>query len=229
VGVDIAFFSDTHNKHKQIKLPACDIAICAGDFTSLGYKHEVQAFLHWYSKQIQCLFKLFIVGNHDRAFDPKFNGELYSDKWLVDELALYLNLIYLENTSATILGLKIWGSPYTSNFHPDLWAFNKARGVEINEVWKLIPLDTDIVVTHGPAAYILDYVEQNQMYAGDEGLRYKIEEIKPKIHVFGHIHLESAKLEHKIDNYKDTMYINASVVNNAYNVIAEPVLIKLEV
>jgi 3',5'-cyclic AMP phosphodiesterase CpdA len=68
----ITFISDTHNKHKQVKLPECDIAIFAGDATSVGHKHEVESFLKWYSKQDQCKHKIFIAGNHDRSFDVKF-------------------------------------------------------------------------------------------------------------------------------------------------------------
>lgn len=227
--ITLVLFSDSHGKHKKIVLPTCDIAIHSGDISSLGYKHEIQSFLSWYNKQVQCTRKIFIAGNHDRAFDPKFNGELESDKWLVDELALYPNIDYLENSSIEVMGLKIWGSPYTPDFNPKRWAFNKHRGDELRELWKQIPQDTDILVTHGPAAYILDYVERDKSYAGDEDLRFRIEEIKPKIHTFGHIHLESGKVEHKIEHYKDTIHVNASILNNAYNIIAEPVLIKLEI
>lgn len=227
--VDIACFSDTHNKHKAVTLPTCDIAIFSGDATSQGFENELKTFLAWYHKQTQCTFKIFIAGNHDRCFDPKYNEMTHADLWLKDLLAQYPDLIYLENSSVELMGLKIWGSPYTPNFNPARWAFNKGRGDELREIWKQVPLDADIIVTHGPAAYILDYVEQNKVYAGDEDLRFRIDEVKPKLHTFGHIHLESGKLEHKVDDYRDTIHVNASVVNNAYTIIAKPVLIKLEV
>lgn len=227
--LSIALFSDTHNKHKQITLPNCDIAIFSGDSTSMGHKDELDSFLKWYDRQVQCTVRIMIAGNHDRCFDPKYEEHTHSSIWLKAMLAEHPNIIYLENSSVEVMGLRIWGSPYTPNFNPTRWAFNKGRGDELREVWKNIPLDTDIIVTHGPAAYILDYVEQDKAYTGDEDLRFRIDEIKPKIHTFGHIHLESGKIEHKVEDYRDTIHVNASVLSNAYNVIAQPVVIKLEV
>lgn len=217
--VNVVAFSDTHNKHKQITLPECDIAICAGDITSVGQKHELESFLEWFNKQTQCTERIFIAGNHDRCFDPKFG----TNEWLKPLLNKYNHLTYLEDSGIETFGLKIWGSPWTPWFHGDYWAFNKYRGDDIDQIWKRIPFGTDILVTHGPPAYILDYVEQDKAYAGCENLRFRVEEIKPKIHTFGHIHLESGRLERKVEDYKDTTYINASVLNNAYTIIAEPV------
>jgi len=45
----IVIISDTHNKHKQIKsedLPVADVIIHCGDFTSMGYSHEIRNFMN---------------------------------------------------------------------------------------------------------------------------------------------------------------------------------------
>ena len=38
----IVAFSDTHSKHKNITIPECDVAICAGDISSIGQKAAFQ-------------------------------------------------------------------------------------------------------------------------------------------------------------------------------------------
>ena len=54
---------------------------------------------------------------------------------------------YLQDSSVTIGGLKIWGSPWTLFFFD--WAFNLYED-QLREKWEEIPEDTDIIVTHGP-------------------------------------------------------------------------------
>ena len=54
--------------------------------------------------------------------------------------------------------------------------------------WDAIPDNTDILITHGPAFGYLDDVEGRRgQHLGCELLRDKVLEIKPKIHVCGHI------------------------------------------
>lgn len=213
----IVAFSDTHSKHKNITIPECDVAICAGDISSIGQKHEIASFLGWFSKQ-NCKHKVFIAGNHDRCFDPNFQKPLEADKWLSEMLDFYKvnhegsNITYLENSSVVIDGIKIWGSPITPWFHGDRWAFNKHRGPEIAEVWENIPLDADIVVTHGPVAYKLDYTQIDKVYVGCEDLRKRLEIVKPKFHICGHIH-EGYGVEEGIN----TTFVNASTCNLHYS------------
>ncbi|MEI6873153.1 MAG: UvrD-helicase domain-containing protein, partial [Verrucomicrobiota bacterium] len=67
----------------------------------------------------------------------------------------------LLNSGVTIEGLKIWGSPYSPRFFD--WAFNCDRGEDIAQHWRLIPDDTDILITHGPPAGILDRTIQGDV------------------------------------------------------------------
>jgi Icc-related predicted phosphoesterase len=223
--VNIVFFSDTHNKHKKVVLPPCDIAIFCGDMSSQGYKHEVRDFFSWFSKQHQCVHKIAIAGNHDRCFDAKFDSELHGNEWLPDLLKEFNSSItYLQNNSTEIYGLKIWGSPVTPWFHGDNWAFNRFRGEEIRQVWANIPRDTDIVVTHGPVMYKVDYNDQDQQYVGCEDLRYLLKIIKPKVHACGHIH-ESYGAEYD----EDTTYVNASICNLRYEPINKPIEVSITI
>lgn len=82
--------------------------------------------------------------------------------------------------------MKIYGSPWQPEFCN--WAFNLNRGPEILAKWKLIPTNTDILVTHGPpkghGGNTYDGID-----AGCEDLLNEIESrIKPLVHIYGHIH-----------------------------------------
>ena len=236
----LVVISDTHNRHKHLtsvamgsRLPDGDLLIHAGDLTAQGLKHEVQDVFKWF-KTIKDRYThgiVFIAGNHDRTFDgPKFGdddieeGSRKKPVWLEEALSnLPSNVHYLENNSVTIEGLKIWGSPVTPWFHGDRWAFNKHRGEEIDAVWNKIPMDTNIIVTHGPVAYKLDYVAHDGHYAGCEHLRQRVQSIKPILHISGHIH-EC----HGYDYDEHTHYFNASICSHQYEPVNRPWEIEID-
>jgi Icc-related predicted phosphoesterase len=86
------------------------------------------------------------------------------------------------------------------------------------EKWNLIPKDVDILVTHGPAFGKLDYVPYSNMNVGCEELIKRVNEIKPKINVFGHIH---EGYGYVFDG--NTHFINAAVLNGRYEFRNKPI------
>lgn len=215
----IVAISDTHGSHNQLNLPEGDILCHSGDFSMLGKPNEIESFFEWLKIQSN-KFKhiVFIAGNHDKSFDFKFNPPASSDfkvdkpNWLkLMLLDLPSNVYYLENSEVIIDSIKFWGSPITPWFGGNYWAFNQYRGDDIRKYWKEIPNDVDILLTHGPMAYKLDYVPTKDDYAGCNDLRYYIELIKPKLHICGHIHEG-----YGIDGNEDTVFINASIMNSMY-------------
>lgn len=44
-------------------------------------------------------------------------------------------------------GYKVYGSPYTPDYHGWAFMYNKK---DASKVWEQIPDDTDILLTHGP-------------------------------------------------------------------------------
>ena len=204
----ITHISDTHNKHNQLngELPGGDLLIHSGDITSLGREREVANFIKWFNGIDNYTHKVFIVGNHDMSFDSEqllrnkleyFDGEIDWDtpasigkpQWLDILLAsdLNSNVFYLENSDVTIEGVKIWGSPYSPSFGYG-WAFNKDRGNAIAEVWKNIPTDANIVITHGPIYGYRDLTHRTYENVGCSDLFHKLNEVKPDLHFSGHIH-----------------------------------------
>jgi len=231
----LVLISDTHNFHKHLTskgmgniLPEGDLLIHSGDLTGLGRRDEVEEVFQWF-KEIAPYYThgiVFIAGNHDKSFDPKYNyldNQRKKPDWIEEKLAtLPSNVRYLENNGLTIEGLKIWGSPVSPWFYGDRWAFNKHRGEEINNVWNTIPNDTDVIITHGPPARIGDFIPSSREYVGCSDLLHRIQVIQPKLVCFGHIH-EGYGL-HKID---ETTFVNASICDANYDPINKPVKIEL--
>ena len=210
----ITFISDTHTKHNNLKedLPGGDLIIHAGDISSRGYEHELQNFSKWFNKLDQYKNKVFIAGNHDWLFqnDP---DEAYHI------IEFYKNIKYLQDSAYFVDGVKIWGSPWQPVFLK--WAFNLPRnGLKLAEKWNNIPEDVDILITHGPAFGNLDIVINETENLGCELLINRIEKIKPKIHVCGHIH---SGYGYKFNG--DTHFINASVLDERYSYTQKPLTV----
>ena len=220
----VTFISDTHNKHSQLNLEPCDIIIHSGDISGRGYMSEITSFLEWFDKQ-DATHKIFIAGNHDFCFQD-------NTTWCLEKLKNYPGITYLENSMVEIEGLKIYGSPWTPYFFN--WAFNGMRTEDkatkanpfIKNYWDIIPNGIDILITHGPPKGILDQVDSHgpnaYEYVGCEHLMEKIKEIKPKIHVFGHIHEQSG-----YDEKDGTLFINASVLNSKYQLVNKPITLEI--
>jgi Icc-related predicted phosphoesterase len=222
----ITCISDTHNKHDNIaknlleNTEGSKVLIHAGDVSGRGYETEVKMFLDWYSQLNNYEYKILIAGNHDFYFQdyPKKAEEL---------LKQYPNIIYLNDSGVEIEGIKIWGSPIQPEFFN--WAFNRKRGEEIKKHWDLIPKDTKILITHGPVYGHGDLVinrwsNNNGDKVGCQDLLKVVEKIKPQVHICGHIHCGSGVTTNGI-----TTFINASVLNEDYNIENEPRIFELTI
>jgi Icc-related predicted phosphoesterase len=202
--------SDTHCRHHSIKLPKGDVLIHSGDISYKGKKSEVEDFIKWFSG-LNFKYKIFIAGNHDFYFEKEPANEIL--KIIPD------NIIYLKDSGTVIEGINIWGSPYTPWFFN--WAFNERRGALISRHWDLIPNDTDILITHGPVFGILDVVV-NEQNVGCKDLLEKVQGLKPKVHICGHIHEAYGTVKRA-----GTRFINASQLNEAYELVNKPIVFDL--
>jgi predicted phosphohydrolase len=206
----VVAISDTHCRHKSVKLPKGDLLIHAGDISYKGQRTEVADFLQWFAQQ-PFAQKIFIAGNHDFYFEKAYAGDL---KAIVPE-----GVVYLQDSGVVIDGIHIWGTPVTPWFYD--WAFNRHRGGAISKHWNLIPPETNLLITHGPAFGILDTV-LNGSHVGDKDLLKRVQEIKPAAHVFGHVHESYGRLKKG-----STRFINASVLNEKYELVNPPVVFDL--
>ncbi len=224
--------SDTHGCERQLKLPEnIDMILFAGDAgTFKGPELNVKGildFIDWYSS-LKVEYKVWIAGNHCTSIE----AGLVNAKQLSDEHCLF----YLEHETKIIGGLKIFGSPFTPTFHN--WAFNVPRH-KLDDYWKDIEADTDIVLHHGPPKGILDLTEidmktygSEQCYTqcGDKALLNHIIRVLPKYSVFGHLHREGTCLNagtFQTNEIGRTKFVNASVVNLQYKVCNNGVIIEI--
>ncbi|HVF97277.1 MAG TPA: metallophosphatase domain-containing protein [Flavisolibacter sp.] len=202
--------SDTHCRHRSLKLPKGEVLLHAGDISYRGDQREIYDFLDWFST-LPFKHKIFIAGNHDFLFEKEKAAK-------VNKL-IPAGVHYLKDEAIIIDGIKIWGSPFTPQFYR--WAFNKKRGNPLAEHWKSIPSDTDILLTHGPVYGVLDVVI-NEQHAGDKDLLEKVLEVKPKVHVCGHIHESYGVLKRH-----GVKFINACMLNESYELVNKPVAFDL--
>lgn len=204
----LVIISDTHTRRPEV--PDGDILIHCGDHTFEGKHEESMMALAWLNR-LPHKHKIFIAGNHEVGWEtaPREGLEYMVNKWAP-------KCVYLENSGVEIEGLKFWGSPNQPHFYN--WAFQKARGKELKEHWAKIPDDTDILITHGPPFMIRDTGD----HIGDEDLRNRVFEVKPKLHCFGHAH-EGYGVE-VIDGIT---FVNAAILNDDYNIAHPAVVIDL--
>jgi len=204
----IIAISDTHGQHraKSLILPDGDMIIHAGDLSTKGELSSVVDFLDWFSS-LDYKYKVFIAGNHDFWFEKATDDKVQE---LIPE-----NVIYLNDSGINIEGINIWGSPIQPYFYN--WAFNRKRGKDIKKHWDLIPQNTDILITHGPAFSILDKTTRNDL-AGCQDLLAKIKEVSPRYHIFGHIHEAYGELEQF-----GIKFVNASLMNERYKLKNNPI------
>ncbi len=179
--------SDTHGVHGRLSVPPdVGMVIHSGDFTDNRNKIpnsvELWPFLDWF-QMLPIKHKVLVAGNHDAAV---------AQRMVYAEDIEKLGITYLENDFRKIEGLKIWGSPYTPTFGD--WHFMMARH-KIGRVWNTIPLDSDVVISHGPPQTVLDLTEAMEgglVQVGCKSLLRRIWEVEPIAHCFGHVH--NAKL-----------------------------------
>lgn len=202
--------SDTHGMQDHFKVPDGDVLVHAGDFCSIGTEREVHKFAKWLGRQPH-RWKIIVAGNHDRFFQQQ--PELARDY-------LEPDFIYLQDSGCEIEGIRFWGSPWQPWFMN--WAFNLPRqGVALREKWNLIPIDTEVLITHCPPHGILDEVrprmtgwgmpEEGSGRLGCEDLAIRLASVRPRLHVFGHIHDGYGFLQKN-----GTTYVNASICNEDY-------------
>ena len=229
--------SDTHTRHSRLpRLPGGDFLFHTGDSTFFGQPGEVETFLEWFSKQ-KYTHKIFLAGNHDIGFEPSIygmktiegDGDLLYFRGMIlkknlqekyRQQALDKGIIYLDKEGIELDGVNIYGIPDQPAFCG--WAFNYDREGDIAEkIFSKIPKNTDVLMTHGPPSGILDGSPHGRL--GCPELRKAVDRIKPKVHIFGHIHER-----YGVEETEDTKFINACSLQRDYETTNKPVTFTID-
>lgn len=179
--IRVVCLSDTHDQFPK-EVPDGDLLIHAGDLTNPGTAASIQKQLDWLAS-LPHAHKVVVAGNHDSYFDPK--SRHLADATFKTKLNLK-GIHYLEHDSVTLKfaggrDLKIYGAPDIPRCGGADFAFQYDSA---SPPWKgTVPADTDILVTHPPPRFHLDLGT-----LGCPALLAELWRVRPKLHVFGHVH-----------------------------------------
>lgn len=200
----IECISDLHGYVPSLK--GADILIIAGDLTARDRYDEYDLFNKWINNETYEHI-LLIGGNHD--------NKLY----IKGDSILHKKITYLFNDEVIINGTKFFGSPHSLLFdriNPRCKAFSLTEeGIKKKvEKW---PDQVDILITHSPPYGILDTIAPDfKIHGGSKSILEYVEKVKPRFHIFGHIHEHAWHWEY---SNKNTIFINSSYVNEHYEPI----------
>ncbi|XP_042873636.1 metallophosphoesterase MPPED2-like [Penaeus japonicus] len=177
--------------------------------------------------------KVVIAGNHDILLDAEECGRTLP----ADPTRFLTNAIYLCDESVTLFGVKIYGTPWIPEYHsplktdsdkwkeqkyPHLRAFELPRENPLRQKWRAIPEDTNILLTHTPPMGHGDLTARKKRAGCEDLLEAVQRRVKPKYHIFGHIHEG-----YGISKDAHTVYMNASLCNSRYQAINAPLVFDL--
>jgi Icc-related predicted phosphoesterase len=207
----ICVISDVHGQFNRIdsNLIKGHVLIVCGDSLKFSYDEKaLREFNTWLGKT-KPRHKIVIWGNHNKF--------AYRHPKLAEQIMT--NAVVLNDSGIEIDGVKFWGSPITRTFMN--WAFMRDDNTEdIENHYNMIPEDTDVLITHGPNYGILDENNVGEK-CGSVSLLNKVFKIKPKLHLFGHIHHSNG-----VYTNNDTTFVNASLLNDNYFMEFNPKLIQ---
>jgi Icc-related predicted phosphoesterase len=209
----IAAISDLHGHLPEV--PPCDVLLIGGDVCPVvDHSIEAQArflagpFADWLAavpaKQV-----VGVAGNHDLIFEiaPERVPNVLRERWT-----------YLQDSEAQVEGLRVYGSPWQPVFFN--WAFNLTEP-ELAEKWVMIPAGIDVLLLHGPPRGIGDRNDRGQ-HTGSPSLLERIDAVRPKLVVFGHIHEGRGRWERN-----GAVLANVTLLDERYRRVYEPMLFDL--
>jgi predicted phosphohydrolase len=204
----ITLIADTHDEHHYVRIKKTDLLILAGDYGRRNREKDFIGFADWLKAQ-PADHKILINGNHDRYW---YRHTARANEILGEEILL------LENESHIIDGIHIWGSPLTVPVVEGMYSNTERPEQARKLIWESIPDGIDILITHSPPFGILDEVEPGEHY-GCKTLREKVFQLKPKYHLFGHIHQAYGETEIEGIRFK-----NATLVNDNEKIVKPPIV-----
>lgn len=210
--------SDLHGEYPILE--GGDLLIIAGDLTKKDIVNDFLTFCSWTRNQ-KYEDIIVIAGNHDNYLQNHIHVEDLEDAG---------EFIYLCDSGTEFEGLKIWGSPWTKTFkgmNPHCKAFTYDTEEELAEKWAMIPDNIDILITHSPSFGNYDWIKEASGRIGPSvgslSLWMRTLQIRPKLHVFGHIHEAYGHCKHE----NGILLVNASHVNENYEPVNKPIRIIL--
>ncbi len=200
-------------------IPACDMLLIAGDVCPVS-DHTLPSQLDFlngpFRRWLDAVPAKHVAatwGNHD------FIGQESPD--LVPKLRWNL----LVDRAMTIEGYRIYATPWQPVFMD--WAFNLTEP-QLERKWSLIDTTTEILVCHGPPHGYGDNAPRGNRpdeLVGSPSLLARIERIRPRLVVCGHIHNGRGRWE--LPGHPPVTLANVTVLDERYNVVHAPMVFDL--
>jgi Icc-related predicted phosphoesterase len=204
----LVLLSDTHQLEREIiQVPDGDILIHAGDFSF--FSKSLKAILDFNEWLGELPHRCVVVpGNHEYFLEADPSRR-----------SLISNATVLINEGIEIQGLRIWGSPVTPLYGG---AFGLSSAEDRRRLYAQIPEDTDILITHGPPYGILDLGPDSGLHSGCRELFDAVMRVRPKLHVFGHVHGAYGVLQ-----TDQTTFVNAALLGIHGSLENSPLVFKM--
>ncbi|KAF4602946.1 Metallo-dependent phosphatase-like protein [Pleurotus pulmonarius] len=189
--------SDTHSR--TFDVPDGDVLLHSGDLTPTGSVEHFERTMEWLYK-LPHAHKIIIAGNHDLPLHSDWY-ETNHDRWhsngkqplepildmLKGDKAKQHRIVYIQDEryefQANGRTWSVYGSPWSPEFFN--WAFNYTSDQAERIISRIPP--TDILLTHGPPYKVFDRVKLGDN-VGCPVLANRLPQLRPRLHVFGHIH-----------------------------------------
>lgn len=205
--------ADLHGDLPEI--PECDVLIVAGDvapdFQTTGKQQDwIENNFGPWLEDAPAEHILGIAGNHDFALELDFG------------FASGLPWHYMLDEGIEIDHVSFWGSPWVPNL--SRWAFHLLDH-EIDEAYAQVPENTNIVITHGPPAFLCDFTvpKFGSVHAGFPGTNDMLDRVHPDLLICGHIH-EGYGFAHR--ESAGTTIMNVAHMTENYEPINPPTVIE---
>jgi Icc-related predicted phosphoesterase len=215
--VRLVVVSDTHGETPAV--PMADVLVHCGDVTLAGTPGELHAFCDWL-EALPHPNKVVIAGNHDFCIENKQDA----DESRAAKERLKSLCTFLENEAAVVAGLKFYGSPHSPWIREGRRMSYQNSSENLEPAWAKIPNDVDVLITHTPPKGFGDRILLG-VNVGCPALERRIREVKPRYHLFGHIHEAYGIYESSFG----CVFVNAAICNLLYEPSHAPIVIDVPV
>ena len=225
--VTIAAISDLHGHLPAV--PKCDLLLIAGDICPSSWPGPqadwlANTFKPWLDL-VPAREVVAVAGNHDWVFESWDNRKEFeltpgaADRLVLPDLRWH----YLEDQGIELFGLRIYGTPW--QLRCGNWAFNVEEPV-LADKFARIPNGTDIVLSHSPPFGIGDlaYRPNGGEHVGSPSLLDRVLRVRPRLHVFGHIHGARGQWERN-----GITFANVAVLNDKHELAHEAMRFRIDV
>ena len=210
--VRITAISDAHTQERFYPfVPPCDLLVFSGDMLFKNVDADgnpsIDKFFEWIKSQTYKKL-VFIAGNHEDPLE-KMGAKVARAKYPG----------YIEDELVNRLGLRIYGSPVSRPYthggeteEDDTLGGNKSfQAHSFDRVAKIPDKDVDVLITHGAPKGICDTI--NNTPVGCPVLLRKVRKLRPRLHIFGHVHCQTVSPHGDkrafVDPETGTIYVNA--------------------